>query len=587
MAITPERLSETFQKYKSKYYGKKEDYFAPLFISDKFDRPLESVIGNCAFGHNDTGFTAYHIEKGARNLYLYIFNWSDDFEIFKDPYKRLIKTGIENIFGEDDTAPESPLIAKLKYALEEYQDLINKVYVCFVFNGEPEQAEASRVLESLREELESKKHFIDSFFNNNKITLTIQYISNETKKINQTSRSKKTFQYEISYKAQSEKKAANGEVLHLGFLSILDLYHMFLDMNQRLFEKNIRAGLSDDLAPNQAIKKSLRDIVVSRKLNPEYFTFHHNGVTLYAEKFETVGGITRIVEPRVLNGAQTINTLARFIEDLERQPDYKAHEKILKNIEVIGKIITNCSQEFVTQITISNNRQNPVESWNLRANDMIQLEFDDKFRQDGIFYERQENSFANLRDADMEELGIEQHKEIKIKKLAQTFLALQGDIDKAATIGKVFESDVLYEKTFKQEYLKADTRKIILAYKIQFRIGAVIKEIESRGESKYYFVRMARNLVWALLIQGLLNDEELDNFLGNYGTKLGIESDYLAILKETGTKKIRMILSELIEQPKYGEYMLQEKFSFLKTRNAFMDCMAIAKKRFGWEMGRV
>ena len=115
-----------------------------------------------------------------------------------------------------------------------------------------------------------------------------------------------------------------------------------------------------------------------------------------------------------MNGAQTINTLARFIEDLERQPDYKAHEKILKNIEVIGKIITNCSQEFVTQITISNNRQNPVESWNLRANDMIQLEFDDKFRQDGIFYERQENSFANLRDADMEELGIEQHKEIKI-----------------------------------------------------------------------------------------------------------------------------------------------------------------------------
>ena len=202
MAITPERLTETFQKYKSKYYGKPEDYFAPLYISDKFDRPLEAVIGNCAFGHNDAGFTAYHIEKGARNLYLYIFNWSDDYELFKVPFKRLIKTGIENIFGDDRTAPESPLIAKLKYSLEEYQDLINKVYVCFVFNGAPEQAEESRVLESLREELESKKHFIDSYFNDNEITLTIQYISNETKKINQTSRSKKTFQYEISYKAQ-------------------------------------------------------------------------------------------------------------------------------------------------------------------------------------------------------------------------------------------------------------------------------------------------------------------------------------------------------------------------------------------------
>jgi hypothetical protein len=588
MAITLDRLTETYTKFKPKFEGLKEDYFSPLFISDKFEKPIENVLDYCAFGKNDYGIDAYFIDKEAKNLYLYQFKWSDNYELFKETYKRLIKDGIERIFGDPNTDSSiNKLIPKLKLDLEEYKDMINKVYICFVFNGEPEKAEGSRVLESLREELESKKHFIDSYFNNNEITLTIQYISNETKKVNQTSRTKKTFQYDISFKAQSAKRATGNEVLHLGFINIFDLYKMFVDMKQRLFEKNIRAGLADDLAPNQAIKKSLNDIVINKKVSPEYFTFHHNGVTLFAEKLDGANGTTKIVEPRVLNGAQTITTLSRFIEDIQKHPNYSDYETTLKQIEVIGKIITNCSQEFVTQVTISNNKQNPVESWNLRSNDLIQLEFEDKFRKDGIFYERQENSFANLRDSDLEELGIEHYKELKIKKLAQTFLAIQGEIDKVAEIGKVFETDSLYEKTFQSSFLKSDTRKIIIAYKIQFRLNAIIREIESRGESKYFFVRYARNLVWALTVQGLLNENYIDDLLENYGNSLSVEADFNSIVKDIGSKKIRIILSELIKQKKYQDYVENGKFSFLKTRVAFVDCMTIANNRYGWEMQKI
>ncbi len=584
MSITLERLTETYLKYKSKHYGHKEDYFAPLFIADKFERKVEAVLPYCSIGKNEEGIEAYYIERGAKNLYLYHFEWGENFELFKDAYTRLVKDGIETIFGDGSTAYTGKLTTQLKMELEEYKDLINKVYICFVFNGDPESAESSKVLESLREELESKKHFIDQFFDSKDITLTIQYISNETKKINQTARTKKTFQYDIALNTPLKKIASGNEKMSLGFIHIFDLYKMHNDMKQRLFEKNIRGGLTDELAPNQAIKKSLRDIVVHKKVSPEYFTFHHNGVTLFAEKLEGEGGNIKIVEPRVLNGAQTITTLSRFIDDLRKQPGYNDYEKTLKKIEVIVKIITNCSQEFVTQVTISNNKQNPVEPWNLRANDMIQLEFDDKFRKDGIFYERQENSFANLSDADFGEMGIEQMKEVKIRKLAQTFLAVQGEVDKVSDMGKVFEQDAIYDKTFQKEFLKADTRKIILAYKIQFRIGAAIKEIESRGENKYFFVRSARNLVWALLIQGLFNEENIEKLLDNYGRNLSVETDFNSLVKETATKKIRMILSELIEQKKYEQYMLEERYGFLKTKNTFIECMAIARKRFGWEV---
>jgi len=585
MAITLDRLNETLTQFKVKYDGCKEDYFAALFLADKFEKPLDNVLSNCAFGNNDYGIDAYYIDKDTRNLYLYQFKWSDSYELFKDTYKRLIKNGIEQIFGNPNIDSSiNQVISKLKLDLQEYQHVIDKVYICFVFNGDPEKAESSRALESLREELEAKKHFIDSFFGNNQITLTIQYISNETKKINQTSRTKKTFQYKIAFSAQSQVISNNGEKMFLGFVKLYEIYKMFCDMKQRLFEKNIRAGLSDELPPNQAIKKALRDIVITKKVSPEYFTFHHNGITLFAEKLIFDTDQTIIIEPRVLNGAQTITTFSRFIDDSQKNPIFQENIDVLKKIEVIVKIVTSCSSEFVTQITISNNKQNPVESWNLRANDLIQLEFDDKFRNDGIFYERQENTFANLTYSDLEELGIEQDKEIKIKKLAQTFLAFQGEIDKISEIGKVFETDTFYEKTFRPEYLKADTRKIILAYKIQFRLGAIIREIENKGENKYYFVRLARNLIYALTIQALLNDYDIDSLLETYGNTLSVEANFNEYLKSLGSRRIRIILSELIKLKRYADFVSEEKFSFLKTKIAFQECMAIAKKRWGWEM---
>ena len=587
MAITLDRLTETYHKFKHKYEGVKQDYFAPIFISDKFEKPIEDVLEYCAFGKNDYGIDAYYIHKEAKNLYLYQFKWSENYELFKESYKRLISCGMEKVFGNSfvDSSINN-MILKLKYDLEEYKDLINKVYICFVFNGDPEKAESSRVLESLREELESKKYLIDNYFKNSEITLTIQYISNQTKQTNQISRTKRTFQYDICFRGTFSKRAIGNEVLYLGIMSIYDLYKMFVDMGQRFFEKNIRSGLSAHLPPNQAIKKSLKNIVIDKKISPEYFTFHHNGITLFVEKLYEENEIIKIIEPRVLNGAQTITTFSRFIDEIQNHLKYEECEAVLRQIEVITRIITDCSKEFVTQVTISNNKQNPVEPWNLRANDLIQLEFEDKFRQSGIFYERQENFFANFRESDLEELGIKCQKELKITKLAQTFLAIQGEIDKISDIRNVFEVDSLYEKTFQPNFLKSDTRKIILAYKIQFRLSAIIREIESKGE-KYFFVRHARNLIWALTIQGLLNDKHIENILENYGNSLTVEADFNSSVKNLGSGKIRIILSELIKKPEYEDYIKNEKFSFLKTRGAFNDCLRIAKEKYSWEMQKI
>jgi hypothetical protein len=180
-------------------------------------------------------------------------------------------------------------------------------------------------------------------------------------------------------------------------------------------------------------------------------------------------------------------------------------------------------------------------------------------------------------------MGIDQTKEIKIKKLAQTLLAYQGEIDKISNVKTVFETDSIYNRTFKQEYIRCDVRKIVIGYKIQFRLNKIIEEIISKGENKYNWVKSGRNLIWSLMIQALLNHEQRDEYLNDYGKTISIDSNLNVLLKEIASKKIRFILSDLINLKSYNAYIQEDKYNFLKTKAAFQDCMTIAKKRYGWD----
>jgi hypothetical protein len=82
--------------------------------------------------------------------------------------------------------------------------------------------------------------------------------------------------------------------------------------------------------------------------------------------------------------------------------------------------------------------------------DNRQVDLADKFLSElGIFYSRQEGAFENLTDDEREELGIEDPKDLRIRPLAQTFLAVQGDVYNMAHLPDVFESQKLYQDTFR------------------------------------------------------------------------------------------------------------------------------------------
>jgi len=247
------------------------------------------------------------------------------------------------------------------------------------------------------------------------------------------------------------------------------------------------------------------------------------------------------------------------------------------------RIITDAEPEFITTVTINNNRQNPVEPWNLHANDMIQLELQDKFLDElQIYYERQEEAFVNLSDDDLEDLGIREYKAIELPRLARTFLVSDGEIDKLARFREVFEDDRIYDQVFNPNRLKADARKIVLCYKVQFRVGRLVNDIVDKGANKYAYVHRARNLLWAILCQAILNDPKLEQRAQEFGSGLSLEAQFTDWLSTFATTRCRFIVADVVADKLYADKVAEGNFSFLRTNAAYKRCMDIAYKRWRW-----
>ena len=363
---------------------------------------------------------------------------------------------------------------------------------------------------------------------------------------------------------------------------------MFEEMKQRFLDRNIRSGLTGDEAPNRAITKALRDIVLDEKLDPAVFLFNHNGVTLYAQNIRPNGDTFEITEPRILNGAQTVTTFNRFLQKHADHPKLVENRPRLEAIEVPCRILTNATDDFVISVTVNNNRQNPVKPWALRANDVIQLELEDKFRNDlHIYYERQENAFHNLTDDDLDRMEIEQQKAIELRRLAVAFLISDGEIDRAARLPEVFEDDRSYSHVFGPSRLNAHSGDIIICYKIQFRIRRLVQEIMERGFNKYSFAQRARNLIWALIFQGMRNDPSYQQQRDKYGHVLSIEAGFSEWMQSIASTRVRHLLSDLASNAMYKAKLDDGRFDFLRTRAVFDFCMERAHKRWKWVQWRL
>lgn len=182
--------------------------------------------------------------------------------------------------------------------------------------------------------------------------------------------------------------------LDLVLVTLYSLIELFRRRGTLIFEKNVRLYLTTKEAKarlEHPMEETLEQICTS-KVDPHSFPFYHVGMTISADASDLQDGKLMLDAPYIINGCQTVNIARRYLDKLEKA---KSLDKIarFKLIPVVAKVVTRASSAQLREIANCNNRQNPIEPWQLFSNDPIHGEIEVALKDAGVFYERQKGRF--------------------------------------------------------------------------------------------------------------------------------------------------------------------------------------------------
>lgn len=155
----------------------------------------------------------------------------------------------------------------------------------------------------------------------------------------------------------------------------LDLFNK----NVRIFQKN--KGLSNK-------------ITNTLKTDPSEFHLFHNGLTFSCKSIdERNDQIFQIIDPQIINGCQTVNT----IHELRKK------DELLKKrhfIPLLKKAFIMCrfyalNEQYIEKVCEATNTQLKISLSDLRSNDDVQKIIEKAFSLKGIVYKRKRSSMRN------------------------------------------------------------------------------------------------------------------------------------------------------------------------------------------------
>jgi hypothetical protein len=228
-----------------------------------------------------------------------------------------------------------------------------------------------------------------------------------------------------------------------------DFYRAFQQSEWQLFDWNVRLQLH-----NSPINKK---IVESLKLDRTRKKFHHlnNGVLITCRNYSVKDKTIRVNGAQIINGCQTVRAICDAYDQLDprQQTTFRDHTRVQV------KIIQGVDQEFIGELSVSTNNQNPMNARNLRSNYSEQKELQKAFRDlpEGWFYERKDGEFRSLSSASSkirwfrksDYMSGKRVRIIQNEDLAKFWYAMTGNSDKSLIGGQDFFGDEkLYGRVF-------------------------------------------------------------------------------------------------------------------------------------------
>jgi hypothetical protein len=186
--------------------------------------------------------------------------------------------------------------------------------------------------------------------------------------------------------------------LSLAYVTLRSLVELYRQRGEMLFNKNIRLSLLSTKEGRERLRnpmeQTLDDITMGR-LSPNIFPFYHTGVTIAAATSESDAENILMEVPSIINGCQTITIAGDFLQKLEKENKPDAID-LFNQIKVIAKVVVGTTDEELREVTNANNRQIPIEAWQLYSNEPIHIEIEAALKECGVFYERQKGKFATV-----------------------------------------------------------------------------------------------------------------------------------------------------------------------------------------------
>ncbi|MCH7969252.1 MAG: AIPR family protein [Thaumarchaeota archaeon] len=275
----------------------------------------------------------------------------------------------------------------------------------------------------------------------------------------------------------------------LGVISLNELGHLVLRTRKYIFESNIRKFLP----VKTKVNKQLRETLLKE---PEEVFYYNNGVTIVVKDFEVKGNEIKLLEPQIVNGAQTSTTIADIV---------RGDPNIRGNIQII--IIKEDVRTTRNNITRFRNSQNAVKGRDLisleRFHDSIYGQLQTKL---GYYYEQQAGSWIALTDKERESykghdtfnkyLPIDHDHRIPANDAIQVMAAAieQDPAKPYGSVSKYMPGGTEYHKIFFEGNLTDDYRLLLYPYLVksycekEFHYGTQKSNMDEKKYARLLFV---------------------------------------------------------------------------------------------------
>jgi len=257
------------------------------------------------------------------------------------------------------------------------------------------------------------------------------------------------------------KERRNGPIksmfARLSLVNIVELQKDFIEKNIDLFDVNVR-----DFQKNKGISEKIGRSIIN---HPESFYIFHNGLTFTCNSIERRNKQHHvIINPQVINGCQTINT----IYDLYKN---KIDDENIKTATVLCRFYA-LSYELIEKVCEATNTQIKISLWDLRSNDSIQKILEKALFEKRIIYKRKKT--------------IKKITEVFITDLAQWIYSCIFKQPAKAKNKKAELFDVLLDKPPYKEIFCEDIKlnTIIKICKIALFVKKKIKRKNKKGFEK-------------------------------------------------------------------------------------------------------